>query len=135
MADEAAVKAVLRAFRIELPSWAFGNCGTRFKVFAQPGVPRDPFEKIDDAAQVHRFTGVAPTVAVHIPWDADGRLRRAGRVRAGPGVAIGTVNANVFQDDAYMLGGLPTRTRGAAQGAGPSAGVRGHHGRRPARGT
>ena len=42
---------------IELPSWAFGNSGTRFKVFAQPGVPRDPFEKIADAAQVHKYTG------------------------------------------------------------------------------
>ena len=55
--------------RIELPSWAFGNSGTRFKVFAQAGVPRDPFEKIADAAQVHAFTGVAPSVALHIPWD------------------------------------------------------------------
>src|ERR1700758_2918876 len=43
--------------------------GTRFKVFGQPGVPRTPWEKADDAAQVHRFTGVAPSMAVHIPWD------------------------------------------------------------------
>src|ERR1700760_1924066 len=55
--------------RIELPSWAFGNSGTRFKVFTQPGVPRDAYEKLADAAQVHRFTGVAPSVALHIPWD------------------------------------------------------------------
>src|SRR5215510_3390881 len=54
---------------IELPSWAFGNSGTRFKVFAQPGVPRDPYEKVADAAQVHKYTGVAPSVALHIPWD------------------------------------------------------------------
>src|SRR3984957_19669514 len=54
---------------IELPSWAFGNSGTRFKVFAQAGVPRDPYEKIADAAQVHKYTGVAPSVALHIPWD------------------------------------------------------------------
>src|SRR5688572_16903010 len=54
---------------IETPSWAYGNSGTRFKVFAQRGVPRDPFEKIADAAQVHAFTGAAPTVALHIPWD------------------------------------------------------------------
>ncbi len=60
--------AALRTQRIELPSWAFGNSGTRFKV--QRGVPRDPYEKIADAAAVHRFTGVAPTVALHIPWDA-----------------------------------------------------------------
>ena len=54
---------------IELPSWAFGNSGTRFKVFSQPGVPRDPFEKIADAAQVHKYTGLAPKIALHIPWD------------------------------------------------------------------
>ena len=64
-----AIKRALAAQRIETPSWAFGNSGTRFKVFAQPGVPRDPREKIADAAVVHRFTGVAPTVALHIPWD------------------------------------------------------------------
>ena len=62
------VLARLEEQEIELPSWAFGNSGTRFKVFAQPGVPRDPYEKIADAAQVHRFTGAAPTVSLHIPW-------------------------------------------------------------------
>ncbi|MEV6867049.1 rhamnose isomerase, partial [Streptosporangium subroseum] len=63
------IKDLLRRQHIETPSWAFGNSGTRFKVFAQAGVPRDPWEKLADAAQVHRFTGVAPTVALHIPWD------------------------------------------------------------------
>ena len=38
-------------------------------MFGQPGVPRTPYEKADDAAQVHRFTGVAPSMALHIPWD------------------------------------------------------------------
>jgi L-rhamnose isomerase/sugar isomerase len=106
MADEAAVKAVLRAFRIELPSWAFGLSGTRFKVFGQPGVPRTVFEKIDDAAVVHRLTGAAPTVAVHIPWDATGDYGALAAYARDQGVAIGTVNANVFQDDAYMLGSV-----------------------------
>ena len=69
MRDLTAVKDALKDHQIELPSWAFGNSGTRFKVFGQPGVPRDPFEKADDAAQVHRYTGVAPAMAVHIPWD------------------------------------------------------------------
>ena len=45
-----AVTDTLRAQRIELQSWAFGNSGTRFKVFPQAGVPRDPYEKIADAA-------------------------------------------------------------------------------------
>ena len=69
MVDTAAVAAALAAQRIELPSWAFGNSGTRFKVFAQPGVPRDPYEKLADAAQVHRHTGAAPMVSLHIPWE------------------------------------------------------------------
>ena len=69
MTTNQAVVAALRSQRIELPSWAFGNSGTRFKVFAQKGVPRDPYEKVADAAQVNSFTGVAPTVALHIPWD------------------------------------------------------------------
>src|SRR6266511_2697287 len=70
MTDPAIVKDALRQQRIELPSWAFGNSGTRFKVFAQPGVPRSAYEKLQDAAQVHTHTGVAPSVALHIPWDA-----------------------------------------------------------------
>ncbi|MFF4364458.1 rhamnose isomerase, partial [Streptomyces sp. NPDC001604] len=69
MPDQSAVKAALAAQKIETPSWAYGNSGTRFKVFAQQGVPRTPQEKLADAAQVHAFTGVAPTVALHIPWD------------------------------------------------------------------
>ena len=106
MRDLASVKATLKAQRIELPSWAFGNTGTRFKVFGQPGVPRTPLEKIDDAAQVHRFTGVAPSVAVHIPWDKVTDYADLAKHAADAGVRIGTVNANVFQDDDYRLGSV-----------------------------
>jgi L-rhamnose isomerase/sugar isomerase len=64
------VEERLRSQRVETPSWGYGNSGTRFKVFLQPGVPRDPFEMIsDDAANVHRLTGICPTVAMHIPWN------------------------------------------------------------------
>ena len=106
MPDLTAVKTALREHQIETPSWAFGNTGTRFKVFAQPGVPRTPFEKVDDAAQVHAFTGVAPSVAVHIPWDrVDDYAALAAHARAA-GIRIGTVNANVFQDDDYKLGSV-----------------------------
>jgi L-rhamnose isomerase / sugar isomerase len=101
-----AVQAALRAQRIELPSWAFGNTGTRFKVFAQPGVPRTAQEKIADAAQVHAFTGVAPSVAVHIPWDRVDDYAALAAYAAHLGVRIGTVNANVFQDDDYKLGSV-----------------------------
>ena len=106
MSDLTAVKSALRAHRIEVPSWAFGNTGTRFKVFAQPGVPRTVEEKIDDAAQVHKYTGVAPSVAVHIPWDKVDDYGTLAAYAKDRGVAIGTVNANVFQDDAYRLGSV-----------------------------
>jgi len=106
MPDLTAVKTALRAQQIELPSWAFGNTGTRFKVFAQPGVPRTVQEKIDDAAQVNRYTGVAPSVAVHIPWDRVDNYAALAGYAAGQGVRIGTVNANVFQDDDYKLGSV-----------------------------
>jgi L-rhamnose isomerase / sugar isomerase len=100
------VKAALRAQRIETPSWAYGNSGTRFKVFTQPGVPRTPFEKVDDAARVHAFTGVAPTVALHIPWDAVDDYRALADHAAERGVALGAINSNVFQDDDYKLGSV-----------------------------
>jgi L-rhamnose isomerase/sugar isomerase len=106
MIDQSAVKAALRAQHIETPSWAYGNSGTRFKVFAQEGVPRDAYEKVDDAATVHRFTGVAPTVALHIPWDRVddyGDLARHARER---GVGLGAINPNVFQEDDYRLGSV-----------------------------
>jgi L-rhamnose isomerase/sugar isomerase len=106
MRDLSAVKDALKNHRIELPSWAFGNSGTRFKVFGQPGVPRDPFEKAADAAQVHRYTGVAPVMAVHIPWDKVADYNALAAHAAGLGISIGAVNANVFQDDDYKLGSV-----------------------------
>ena len=101
-----AAREALLSQTIELPSWAFGNSGTRFKVFAQQGVPRDPFEKISDAAQVHRFTGAAPRVSLHIPWDLVDDFSALAAHAADEGVSIGAINSNLFQDDEYMLGSL-----------------------------
>ncbi len=106
MTSEQRVAEGLNDLNIELPSWAFGNSGTRFKVFSQQGVPRDPFEKVADAAQVHAFTGSAPSVALHIPWDRVDDYDRLAKHAADLGVRIGTINANVFQDDDYMLGSV-----------------------------
>jgi L-rhamnose isomerase/sugar isomerase len=100
------VKAMLGEQCLETPSWAFGNSGTRFKVFAQEGVPRDAYEKVEDAAQVHHFTGVAPTVALHIPWDRVDDYAALGKHAAALGIQIGTINSNVFQDDDYRLGSV-----------------------------
>ncbi|HEY8060640.1 MAG TPA: L-rhamnose isomerase [Acidimicrobiales bacterium] len=106
MTTNPAIEATLRAQRIELPSWAFGNSGPRFKVFAQPGVPRDPYEKLADAAQVHAVTGLAPSVALHIPWDQVDDFDKLVRHAEDLGVRLGTINTNTFQDDDYMLGSL-----------------------------
>lgn len=100
------VKTVLNRLLIETPSWAYGNSGTRFKVFGQPGIPRDPYEKVADAAQVHRFTGSAPTVALHIPWDKVEDYEKLAKHARDLGVQLGTINANVFQDDEYKLGSI-----------------------------
>lgn len=100
------VQAVLERLAIEVPSWAYGNSGTRFKVFGTPGTPRDPFEKISDAAQVHKHTGLAPDVAIHIPWDLVDDFDELADHAKSLGVGIGTVNSNTFQDDDYKFGAL-----------------------------
>ncbi len=106
MTDITEVKAALRAQRIETPSWAYGNSGTRFKVFAQPGVPRTAYEKLDDAAVVHRLTGVAPSVALHIPWDRVDDYADLARYAESLGLRIGAINPNLFQEDEYKLGSV-----------------------------
>ncbi|MGW3962843.1 L-rhamnose isomerase [Amycolatopsis sp. NPDC005003] len=112
--DLTAVKQALRAQRIETPSWAYANSGTRFKVFPQPGVPRTPEEKIADAAMVHRLTGVAPSVALHIPWDRVDDYAALTAYARDLGVEIGAINTNVFQDEDYKLGSVTN----------PDAGIR-----------
>jgi len=106
MAREEEAKKVLSRLKIETPSWAYGNSGTRFKVFAQPGVPRDPFEKVSDAAQVHKFTGSTPSVALHIPWDKVEDYAKLAAHAEELGVVLGTINSNTFQDDDYKLGSV-----------------------------
>ncbi len=101
-----AARAALRRQAIETPSWGYGNSGTRFKTFPWPGAARTVYEKIDDAAYVHRLTGVAPSVALHIPWDRVDDWRALRRYAEERGVAIGAINPNVFQDDDYRLGSL-----------------------------
>jgi L-rhamnose isomerase/sugar isomerase len=101
-----AVADQLDHLAVEVPSWAYGNSGTRFKVFGSPGTPRTVEEKIADAAAVHRFTGLAPTVALHIPWDLVDDFGKLKAYADDQGVALGTINSNTFQDDDYKLGSL-----------------------------
>jgi L-rhamnose isomerase/sugar isomerase len=100
------ITPVLDRLAIEVPSWAYGNSGTRFKVFSTPGTPRNPEEKIADAAKVNELTGLAPTVALHIPWDKVDDYAALRRYANDLGVELGTINSNTFQDDVYKLGSL-----------------------------
>lgn len=100
------VIATCKTLEIETPSWGYGDSGTRFKVFQQVGVPRNPFEKIEDAAEVHRVTGLAPRVAIHIPWDNVEDFATLKEHAASHGIGIGAVNPNLFQEDVYRFGSL-----------------------------
>jgi L-rhamnose isomerase / sugar isomerase len=104
--DVASVEGRLRTQRVETPSWGYGNSGTRFKVFPQLGVPRDPFEKLADAAEVHRLTGICPSVAIHIPWDRVDDYGELARYAGSLNMRIGAVNPNLFQEEDYRLGSV-----------------------------
>jgi L-rhamnose isomerase/sugar isomerase len=101
-----AVEARLRELVIETPSWGYGDSGTRFATFQQPGRPRDVFERIDDAAEVHRLTGTAGAVAFHFPWDAVNDYRALREYVEERGLRVGAVNPNLFQDPDYKLGSI-----------------------------
>ncbi|WP_332664898.1 L-rhamnose isomerase [Aeromicrobium sp.] len=106
MTTFSAISAQLEGQAIEVPSWAYGNSGTRFKVFGSPGTPRTVEEKIADAAKVNEFTGLAPLVSLHIPWDQVDDFGALRRYAADLGIGLGTINSNTFQDDDYKLGAL-----------------------------
>lgn len=101
------VKANIRAQGIETPSWAYADGGTRFKVFRQPGAAMTIQEKLEDAAQVHEFTGVCPSVAVHVLWDfVDVAIGEVTQYAESLGVQIGAINPTVFEQDEYMYGSI-----------------------------
>jgi len=91
---------------IETPSWGYANSGTRFRVFPQAGVPRTVHEKLADAAEVHRVTGIAPAVALHIPWDRVDNYAALTRDAHEMGMRIGAINPNLFQEERYKFGSL-----------------------------
>jgi len=106
--DVEAVKEALKRQKIETPSWGYANSGTRFKAFPWPGAAVTTRQKLDDAAMVNKMTGIAPSVAIHIPWDRpeDGDYEGMRQYAATQGLRIGAVNPNTFQDEAYRLGSL-----------------------------
>lgn len=100
------VEQELARLEIETPSWGYGDSGTRFATFPQPGRPRDAFERIDDAAEVHRLTAAAPAVALHFPWDQVDDVKELRRHAESRGLRIGAVNPNLFQEAEYKLGSI-----------------------------
>ncbi len=100
------IKKIIKDFKIETPSWGYGDSGTRFKVFHQPGAARNIWEKLEDASQVHKFTGICPSVAIHIPWDYVDNWEKLIEYSDGLGIRLGAVNPNLFQDDEYKYGSL-----------------------------
>jgi L-rhamnose isomerase/sugar isomerase len=115
--DVAAVESRLRAQVIETPSWGYGNSGTRFGVFKQPGAARDVHERLSDAAKVHEVTGICRPVALHIPWDKVDDYDALKGEAADLGVEIGAINPNVFQDADYQFGSFGHRDPGVRQKA------------------
>jgi L-rhamnose isomerase/sugar isomerase len=104
--DLEAVERSLASLMIETPSWGYGDSGTRFGTFVQPARPRDVFERLDDAAEVHRLTAAAGAVALHFPWDSVEDFAALRAHAAELGLQIGAVNANLFQDADYRLGSI-----------------------------
>jgi len=104
--DLAGISRALSAFDVETPSWGYGDSGTRFATFRQPGRPRDVFERMQDAAEVHRLTGAASAVALHFPWDHVDDLATLRTHAESLGLRIGAVNPNLFQDPDYKLGSI-----------------------------
>ncbi len=105
MSDQ--VFEALETFRIELPSWGLANTGTRFGKFIQPAAATTTEEKFSDAGQVHLFTGVCPTVALHVLWDCPAGVQSADEIKrfaSRYGVAPGSINPNLFQDQEYKYG-------------------------------
>jgi L-rhamnose isomerase/sugar isomerase len=104
--DTDAIMRTLGAFDVETPSWGYGDSGTRFATFSQAGKPRDVFERLQDAAEVHRLTGAASAVALHFPWDQVDDLAALRAHAESLGLRIGAVNPNLFQDPDYRLGSV-----------------------------
>jgi L-rhamnose isomerase/sugar isomerase len=117
--DAAQVKTALKAQKIETPSWGYANSGTRFKAFPWPGAAVTTRQKIDDAAMVNKMTGIAPSVALHIPWDKpeDGDYNAVRQYAHERGLALGAVNPNVFQDEIYRLGSFGNPDTGTQEAA------------------
>ena len=104
------IAPLLEGQAIEVPSWAYGNSGTRFKVFGSAG--HAPHRR-------RRRSPTRPRCTASPGWRRRSRSTSRGtrstttppsRAYAeGLGIRLGTVNSNTFQDDDYKLGSLTHR--------------------------
>ncbi|MDX2110430.1 MAG: TIM barrel protein [Verrucomicrobiota bacterium] len=104
--DKDRLLSLLDNFAIEVPSWGFADTGTRFGKFLQDAAAVDLSDKLEDAGQCHALTGCCPTVAMHVLWDFT-KGQNPAEVSALAekfGVKIGSINANLFQDQCYKYG-------------------------------
>ncbi len=94
---------LLDQFKIETPTWGYADTGTRFGKFRQPAAASTIEEKLADAGVVNKFTGAAPSVAVHVLWDFSMGVdaTATAKVAEKHGVRIGSVNPNLFEDQVY----------------------------------
>ena len=107
--NEDRITQALDQFAIEIPSWGFANTGTRFGKFLQPAAATTIAEKFADAAQINALTGVNPTLALHVEWDlpvgvAD--VPAIQQLERKHGIRAGSINPNLFQDQAYKYGSI-----------------------------
>ena len=100
------VEKKLKALKIETPSWGYSDSGTRFATFKQIGAAKSVKEKIQDAAEVHKVTGICPSIALHIPWDITDNWIALLEYSLSLGIKPGAINPNLFQDQDYKLGSL-----------------------------
>jgi L-rhamnose isomerase/sugar isomerase len=105
----ARVRNALDGLAIELPSWGFANTGTRFGKFSQSSAATTLAEKFADAGEVRRLTGSVASVALHVLWDLPQGAANVAQVQAlevEHGIRAGSINPNLFQDQAYKFGSL-----------------------------
>jgi len=101
------IAKALDGLKIEVPSWAFADTGTRFGKFLQPAA-KTVEEKFADAGQVNQFTGACPTIALHVQWDVPEGSKAADIKKLADryGIRPGSISPNVFQNQEYKYGSL-----------------------------
>jgi L-rhamnose isomerase / sugar isomerase len=98
------IKQRLREQALGTPTWGYADSGTRFHTLRRPWTPRTLDERLEDAAQVQRYTGVCPMVDLHTSWDASDDWAATRRHAEALGLRIGAVNPHLFAEDDYALG-------------------------------